>query len=409
MILPAPLWLGLLASLAGCGPAAEGRSTGAGGGAGGGAVGSELSSPALVCERREVDFGVVDQGQILEHEFELEVRADVTVSSAKTDCGCTLPRLERLGGAAPEPYEFGSPLVAGERLRLHVRYDTLGKEGPTSRAVTLACEPEGFFPVHVAADVRPWLEAEPRQFEFVRLLEGQSLELPFRVRSRAGQPFGLSATGRAIPPSVQVELTPEGDTSPAAGPVRAAAWRGVVRLTPEVPLGTHGYPIELESDVLLAGPPPGPDLPPRHQAVSPLLSVQIVGPVALSRPSLDFGLVRPELTVSQVLRLDCYEPGFDLKAPSVHLEPLRPEDPFPLGRTATVHVREAPPGPPGQARGGAVGRSWDLELVLAGLDAEVNGSFLARLVVETGHPRFPRLEALVRGVKGPGSGRSGPP
>jgi hypothetical protein len=59
-----------------------------------------------------------------------------------------------------------------------------------------------------------------------------------------------------------------------------------------------------------------------------------------------------------------------------------------LSETAALHVR-------------ARGASFDIELTLAGLAPAVPANFLARLVVETGHPRLATLEALVRGVRAP--------
>jgi hypothetical protein len=100
------------------------------------------------------------------------------------------------------------------------------------------------------------------------------------------------------------------------------------------------------------------------------------------------GLGRAAETVAKSVRLESFDPAFTPDAASAHLEPLERGGPFPLGRTAQVHLRPA-------------GSACDIELVLAGLDSEVSGTFLARLVVETGHPALPRLEALVRGVRAP--------
>jgi hypothetical protein len=88
------------------------------------------------------------------------------------------------------------------------------------------------------------------------------------------------------------------------------------------------------------------------------------------------------------VRVDSFDPDFAASAASAHLEPLVPGAALPLERTAQVHARPA-------------GRSCEIELTLAGLDPEVTGQFIARLVVETGHPDLPRLEALVRGVRAP--------
>ena len=53
--------------------------------------------------------------------------------------------------------------------------------------------------------------------------------------------------------------------------------------------------------------------------------------------------------------------------------------------------------------------AWDAgsARLLAGLDDDVTGTFLARLVVETGHPELGRLEAPISGVRRPGRGGRG--
>ena len=324
----------------------------------------------------------VFEGRILQHEWELEVVLPTAVSAAKTDCGCTLAQLERTGPAGRLPYEFGAPLAAGEHLHVNVRYDTRGRRGPAQRAVTLSLSGGGGLALTLAAEVQPWLVVEPEEFPFQRVLEGHGAECAFQVRSVPGEPFGLRSTGIALPPWVTVELTPE--EPDAQG--RARTWRAHGRLGPEAPRGTYHYPLELVSDVVI--PDSRGDGAERSFSCAPGWRLQIVGPVALSSPNLEFGLVRADETVAQSLRLESFDPAFTPDSAAAHLEPIQAGEPFPLGRTARVHTRHA-------------GKSCDIELVLAGLDGEVSGTFLGKLVVETGHPALPRLEALVRGVRAP--------
>jgi hypothetical protein len=344
------------------------------------------SGPLAVASPR-IDVGRVFEGRILERDWELRVRSPTAVSAAKTDCGCTLARLERAGPAGREPYELGAPLAEGERLCVSVRYDTRGRRGPAERAVTLSLPGGAVLPLTLAADVRPWLVVEPDELAFVRVLEGEGAECAFEVRSETGEPFGLHATGLALASWVSVDLAAEdGDQSG-----RARLWRARARLGAEAPRGTYSYPLELASDVVI--PDSLADGAERRFTIAPAWRLQVVGPVALSTPNLEFGLVRADETVAQSLRLESFDPAFTPDDATARLEPLRSGEPFPLGRTARVHTRPA-------------GRACDIELVLAGLDREVSGTFLGRLVVETGHPGLPRLEALVRGVRAPeGSAR----
>jgi len=329
---------------------------------------------------------------VLEHEWKLELAAPLTVTAAHTDCGCTLAQLEVLrpgpvGGEERSAYEFGSPLAAGATLVVHARYDTRGRLGPSQRSVTLTHSAGAPRALTLLADVRPWLVCQPERFGFTRLRSGIGAESSFRVTSALGERFRLRATGRALPPAVRVTLRPE-DADDSG---RALTWTGTAVLGPDTPRGTHSYPLERESDVVIPGSEAAGGEP-RRFTIAPPWDVQIVGPVALSSPSLEFGLVRADETVARTVRLESFDDGFVLDHPSARLEPLHPTDPFPLERTASVRGRPVPEH-----------AAYDFELLLAGLDPAVSGTFVARLVVETGHPDLPRLEALVRGVRAPES------
>lgn len=324
-----------------------------------------------------VDLGAVYEGALLRHEWRLAVREALVVRETKTDCGCTVAALTQDVGGSERPYAPGEPLAPGDVLRVGVTYDTRGRVGPSERAITLLLGDGRVLPLRLAADVRRWLVAEPDTLPFLRVLEGAAATAEFEVRSLSGEPFRLTPTGRAVPAAVT--LTPTPLAPDATG--RAARWRIVARLGPDAPRGTHSYPLELASDVALAGTE-------RVHTVAPAWNLQVLGPVALSSPSLEFGLVGADEVVARSVRLESFDPAFVLAEPRVRLEPLRAGEPFPLAATAAVHVR-------------AHGPAFEIELTLAGLPPEVSGNFLARLVVETGHPRLATLEALVRGVRAP--------
>jgi len=343
------------------------------------APGGSLSDPA------RIDFGRVYEGRILQHTWRLEVGEPLVVRETKSDCGCTLVGLTRAEGAAERPYATGEELRPGEVLVVRASYDTRGRIGPSERTLSLLLADGRVLSLKLAADVQRWLVAAPEP-AFQRTLEGQPLETRFEVASVDGAPFRLTPTGRAVPAALVLEarpLAPDADG-------RAARWDVRARLGADAPRGTHSYPLELASDVALEVALDGGE---RVHTVAPAWNLQVLGPVALSTPSLEFGLVRADETVARSLRLESFDPAFTLSAPVARLEPLRAEEPCPLLDTAHLTVR---------ARGAA----FDLELALAGLSPAVQGNFLARLVVETGHPRLPRLEALVRGVRAPdGSAR----
>lgn len=329
-----------------------------------------------------VDFGQVFEGTLLEHEWGLRLRSGAIVREAKTDCGCTLARLEREGAAGREPYELGAPLSDGDWLHVSLRYDTRGRGGASQRAVTLVTDGGEAVALSLGSDIRPWLTFRPAPMPFSRLLEGTGTEVAFEVQSTSGDPFGLVATRVALPRWVTITLQPEGPGADG----RAARWGGVARLGSETPRGTFSYPIELVTDVEIPGSSAAGA--PRTFTISPAWGIQVLGPVALSAPNLEFGLVRGDETVARSVQLESFDPGFEPNAATARLEPLHEGDPFPLVRTARVRTRPA-------------GRTCEIEVVLEGLDRELTGTFLAKLVVETGHPALPRLDALVRGVRAP--------
>ena len=223
-------------------------------------------------------------------------------------------------------------------------------------------------------------------------MQGESATRSLRVRSVGGERFLLTASRRGVPDALGIVLRAEDPDEHG----RASAWQVELALGAELPRGAHTYPIELVSDV--ENPTALPDERgerPRF-AFAPPLAVEVLGPVSLSPSGITFGLVDASETVARTVRLECHDPGFRLAEPRVHLEPLKPGEAFPLERTATVRSR---------AIEGA--NAWEIEVLLAGLDDDVTGTFLARLVVETGHPELGRLEVPISGVRRPGRGGRG--
>jgi hypothetical protein len=348
------------------------------------ACGRPGSGPALEVADPRADLGIVSEGEVLEHEWLLSVRLPARVREAKSDCGCTLTRLELERGGRERSYELGEELVPGDRLRLHVRYDTLGRSGLATRTVQLVLG-DGLQTLALTADVRPWLRADPAVLGLARVREGAELRSAFHVSSLSGEVFALRATRRALPPWVSLWVEPLEGSRQEEG--RAALWKVEAVLSEKAPRGLFSYPLELMTDVPIPGAS-SDGVEPRRHGLAPTWSVQVVGPVALSQASLEFGLVGERETVAQSLRLESFDGAYSPALVKARLTPLHDGDPFPLGRTARVHVR---PGP----------RECDIEVVLGGLDDAVQGTFLAKLVVETGHSALPELEALVRGTAAP--------
>lgn len=354
------------------------------------------AGPALVVADPVADLGAAWEGARLAHEFLLTSGGDtpVAIVDRRADCGCTVARLERLGpGGERAPYVLGEPLAPGERLAVPVEVETRGRPGRTPRTVHLVQEHGAVLALSVVADVRPWLVAEPASLPPLSVPEGRSGEVRFAVRQAEDRPVALRASRAGLPPWVEVEVTPAG---PGTDDGRARRFDVRVRVTADAPRGTRGYAVRLETDEPVPGAPPLEDgTPPVHHLLVEL-AVEVLGPVSLRPPSLGFGVVRPRETVSRTVRLTGHDPAFELPEPRARLEPVRRDEPFPLAAAASLRTRRV-----------AGENAWDVELVLSDLDESLRGNFLARLVVETGHPRLPELEASVLGVAlgEPGGGR----
>ena len=351
-----------------------------------GATTGPATSTALVCAEPEKDFGIVWQGAVLHHEFELTAAADgpLRIEEVIPDCGCTAPRLEVSGpDGARRAYALGAPIQPGERLHLAVRYDTTGKFDTVPRSITLrGPEPLGLARVSVRADVRPWLNVTPQHVRLPRQRGDEATEADYEVRSSDQSAFLLTPTGAGVPDSVTLTATPvePGDDG------RASVWNVHVQLGPGLPRGPHGYPIHLEADVVNEAAPVDPDGPPPFHRATAFVAVHVVGPVSIEPPNLVLGMVSGAETVSRTVRVACHDPEFELPEPVVRLEPLRPGEDLALARTAVLSTRRVE----GE-------NAWDVQLLLEGLDPEVPRSVMARLVVETGHPGEPLLEAPITG------------
>ena len=287
---------------------------------------------------------------------------------------------------AEGPYELGEELAPGTPLVLDVEVNTRGKRGRTPRKVHLIWQqaqgPPQRMQLTVHSDIRPWLVAEPHAQALVVAREGEAAETSFVVRQSEGEAFALSATRQGLPPWVQVEVEPrsaEGD--------RAREHHVTVRFDGSAPRGIRGYGVRLEADA--RNPEGYVDPASGEKPFFSLLhevSIDVRGPVGLRPPSLTFGAVRPGQIVSRTVRVESHDPGFTLEEPRAQLQPLKRDEPFYLADCASIRARPAGEG------------AWDVEVTLAELDARIQGNFFARLVIETGHPDLPELEASLMGV-----------
>jgi hypothetical protein len=342
---------------------------------------------ALICASPRLEFGTVWEGAHLEGEFELGVEGseDLVIQAVRTDCGCAAPTLEVVGeGGVRTPYVLADPLPPGTRLLLSVRYDTRGKPGSQPRRVSLYCNQAGGLALFtLLADVRPGLLVDPPSLSAGVISVEEERRVELQVRSATGDRLRLEHRRRAVPEQLQVTLEPIAPDEEG----RAERWAVSILLQRGMPKGVHRYPIHLVSDRENPDATPAADGTRPFFTIIPDLEVEVVGRFRIHPPALDFGVVRSEETVARTLRLTCLDGDFDLGEPRVRLIPLKPDQPFPLGRTA--HIQLFP------VEGE---NAWMVQLLLDGLDKDVEQTILARLVIETGHPAEPEIEARVSAI-----------
>lgn len=85
--------------------------------------------PVMTFEQEEHDFGTIQQGdnETFDFAFKNTGEADLIITSAKGSCGCTVPDYPK------------TPIKAGESGKIHVWFTSAGKQGETSKTVTIIC------------------------------------------------------------------------------------------------------------------------------------------------------------------------------------------------------------------------------------------------------------------------------
>ncbi len=338
--------------------------------------GEDTWPPGLSCAEPSVDFGSTWEGSVLAHEFAFRMGPGepLAVDKVRADCGCTTARLERLAAGEDErrAYAEGDLLQPGDQLFLGIEYQTRGKRGRVPREITLYTE-AGTYQVEVLADVAPLLVFEPPGLDLGLLRSTESVRETVEVSSSDGRPFQLRFTGRGVPEAVTAR--PEPIAPDASG--RSARWSVEVTVGPDMPLGPHLYTVELESDLTHEDG--------RAVAVQPWVRLKAVSRVGLEPQQIDFGAVPQEEMVSRTVRLSGYD-DVPLPEPTAALVAAREQD-APLAELAQITVQAVPDQ-----------NAWDVQILLPALDGRLRGTFLGRLVVETGHPEEPRIEASLHGL-----------
>lgn len=88
--------------------------------------------PVMSFVETEYDFGTVDEGTVVEHEYKFTNtgNAPLIVVSAKGSCGCTVPTWSK------------EPLAPGEEGSMLVKFNTNGKPNNQTKMVTIKANTE---------------------------------------------------------------------------------------------------------------------------------------------------------------------------------------------------------------------------------------------------------------------------
>lgn len=83
--------------------------------------------PAIAFKDKLYDFGVIAQGDTVEHTFVFENigTEPLKILSARGSCGCTVPSYSK------------DPIAPGEKGEVFVRFNSSGKSGQQNKTVTL--------------------------------------------------------------------------------------------------------------------------------------------------------------------------------------------------------------------------------------------------------------------------------
>ena len=84
-------------------------------------------APVIVFERDVYDFGKIEQGEKVLHEFKLKNtgKSPLIITNATATCGCTVPQIP------------GEPILPGKEGKINVVFNSEGKMGMQDKVVTI--------------------------------------------------------------------------------------------------------------------------------------------------------------------------------------------------------------------------------------------------------------------------------
>lgn len=92
------------------------------------AIMAKVGFPEMTFTQTEYDFGTVEEGTIVEGQFEYTNtgKSDLIVTAAKASCGCTVPE-----------YVKDKPIKTGEKGYVKFKFDTHGRTDNQHKTITI--------------------------------------------------------------------------------------------------------------------------------------------------------------------------------------------------------------------------------------------------------------------------------
>lgn len=235
-------------------------------------TGSALQ-PRLVIQDGVYDFGAVDEGAVVSHEFKIQNsgRADLRIEKAVPTCGCTISSVPE--GAIPA--DSSAPVL--------VKFDSTGFTGRVEKQIKLFSNDAaaGVATLTLQGEIRPMVEVVPPSVSFGKVAKGTGgTKQQVSLRVRDGSPAEIGEV-RSFDRNILVADV-EGD---------ARARRFSVSLSPEAPAG------DMRSRVVVRVKGA------KHSSINVPVFAAVSGLVELQPKSISLGLLQGSETIQRKVRL----------------------------------------------------------------------------------------------------------
>ncbi len=270
-------------------------------------------------DHTSVDLGTVARGAKVEHVFRIEniYVEDVHIASVRSNCGCTIPNIEK------------RLLKTYEKVPLVIQIDTKNFSG--RKDVTVTVQFDQPFPaevlLHVSVLIRTDVVFQPGSVQLGTVPQGQAEEQKLSV-VYAGRPNWQILRVESPKPYLETKWT---EVSRSADPVLGATkvcYDLVVRLKPKAPPGRI-----LEQLLVITDDPN-----PKNAQIPLTVEGTVVPPVSVNPSPLSMGPVAAGKTVTKplvvqarqpfrILAIQCDCPAFQAKTPAeakpIHVIPVQ--------------------------------------------------------------------------------------